>query len=974
MAILTSTAMALPNNSTVPNNGMGGTAATTSITATNPNEAKSASTRVNYKIVAITLISALSAAYILIDDYKQKNDQYWKIIEKQRLIIETLQKSLDQVTKENDILTKRNRKLELSIGNDTVPSLSKLDRLLQQPFSTGIASAALITTATTTPTVPPKSPFRANHHQITIHPLDVTSRLSKRPPVLELAMSNHTHFQRKDMSQAATTTSNKANKAQHKRNHSQSSNHDNLNISVLYKSKSEPSTPAYPRTPRYDSLYNSQLEHAATPTTPTTILRNLSNINVKTIASRKTNEKRFRFAVFQEDKDREIWKIEKSLSDMISLDLNLKSASPPGVALALKKLPDKSLFATNALVKVDERKMMAQDYLQHAIALRFIDNGILCEFLSSDRIQEASITLTSNIGTKEGYLAKKGKNFGGWKSRYFVLDHSGILKYYETKNGVLLRKIKLANSQIASQYQYESEQESNFRYAFFIIEPKSKSGSHCNHVFCADSGAERDEWINSLRFYTNQLNTTDKIINPSFDNDEFMNSDPLVVEPSSFTESNKPSRLKKSPSPDYVLNYFQQANSNRRRSSASKTSSPTFSADSSSIDTPILTTRSAKAMDEHLEEQATKSKHRNYPKAFWTKKIFGSHSDNPTSPHILNYGTSDYEETCGPNQVFGIPLKNVVAASRACAQHNLPAIVYRCIEFLEARGGLIEEGIYRLSGSSTKIKTLKKRFNELGDVLLLEDEEHHDVHAIVGLLKMWLREMPENILTEALLGDFLNSIRNVHSFEVCLNAPTYFCNGCVDLDEKQTKISHVGRLVSTLPLVNYTLLRSLCAHLICVIENANTNRMTLKNISIVFSATLGIPSSIFIILFQNFDYIFWTERCEKQCMIEDTIKIYKDKDVFAERRHQGIANPLIKHMPVDVSPDKCIDGNSERSGRNSILYKENTPKEFIMMEKQLDAALEHSQLEDENYYYCSDSEPEVAYFASRYNANSSKSN
>lgn len=46
-----------------------------------------------------------------------------------------------------------------------------------------------------------------------------------------------------------------------------------------------------------------------------------------------------------------------------------------------------------------------------------------------------------------------------------------------------------------------------------------------------------------------------------------------------------------------------------------------------------------------------------------------------------------------------------------------------------------------------------------GDVQLLEDDEFHDVHAIAGLLKMWLRELPENILTETLLGDFLNSIR-----------------------------------------------------------------------------------------------------------------------------------------------------------------------------------------------------------------------
>lgn len=48
-----------------------------------------------------------------------------------------------------------------------------------------------------------------------------------------------------------------------------------------------------------------------------------------------------------------------------------------------------------------------------------------------------------------------------------------------------------------------------------------------------------------------------------------------------------------------------------------------------------------------------------------------------------------------------------------------------------------------------------------GDAHLLEDEELHDVHAIAGLLKMWLRELPENILTEFFLGDFLKSIRKI---------------------------------------------------------------------------------------------------------------------------------------------------------------------------------------------------------------------
>jgi RalA-binding protein 1 len=41
----------------------------------------------------------------------------------------------------------------------------------------------------------------------------------------------------------------------------------------------------------------------------------------------------------------------------------------------------------------------------------------------------------------------------------------------------------------------------------------------------------------------------------------------------------------------------------------------------------------------------------------------------------------------------------------------LPAIVFRCIEYLEAKKAAEEEGIYRLSGSSAVIKALKDRFN-----------------------------------------------------------------------------------------------------------------------------------------------------------------------------------------------------------------------------------------------------------------------
>jgi hypothetical protein len=58
--------------------------------------------------------------------------------------------------------------------------------------------------------------------------------------------------------------------------------------------------------------------------------------------------------------------------------------------------------------------------------------------------------------------------------------------------------------------------------------------------------------------------------------------------------------------------------------------------------------------------------------------------------------------------VFGVSLETALSIAQIA---NLPAIIFRCIEYLEAKKAAEEEGIYRLSGSSAVIKALKDRFN-----------------------------------------------------------------------------------------------------------------------------------------------------------------------------------------------------------------------------------------------------------------------
>ncbi|CAG8659810.1 10838_t:CDS:1, partial [Paraglomus occultum] len=48
--------------------------------------------------------------------------------------------------------------------------------------------------------------------------------------------------------------------------------------------------------------------------------------------------------------------------------------------------------------------------------------------------------------------------------------------------------------------------------------------------------------------------------------------------------------------------------------------------------------------------------------------------------------------------VFGVPLDQAIAVARIKEGYELPAVVYRCIEFLDVHNAALEEGIYRLNG------------------------------------------------------------------------------------------------------------------------------------------------------------------------------------------------------------------------------------------------------------------------------------
>jgi len=58
----------------------------------------------------------------------------------------------------------------------------------------------------------------------------------------------------------------------------------------------------------------------------------------------------------------------------------------------------------------------------------------------------------------------------------------------------------------------------------------------------------------------------------------------------------------------------------------------------------------------------------------------------------LHYYLIDIDYTKDPSKnkkVFGVPLETAVKNSKIKDDYELPAIVYRCIEYLDAKGGKI---------------------------------------------------------------------------------------------------------------------------------------------------------------------------------------------------------------------------------------------------------------------------------------------
>ncbi|KIY52893.1 RhoGAP-domain-containing protein, partial [Fistulina hepatica ATCC 64428] len=695
------------------------------------------------------------------------------------------------------------------------------------------------------------------------------------------------------------------------------------------------------------------------------------------------------------------WKVEKMYSDVLTLDQRVRSSVGKSVNRKIASLPEGRLWKDHAPARVDQRKAVLQNYFQSLISLPVKKNDEVIAFFTSDILREAKQPVMQ-VGHKEGYLTKRGKNFGGWKTRYFVLQ-GPMLEYYDCRGGAHLGSIAITNAQIGRQSNPDRpvvpDEEKEYRHAFLIVEDrKGAGGNRPRHVLCAESDSERDSWVELLvRYVTGEYNdepvvygsgtsaslqaprpsvssehnlsnvTTPRRPPPrasSGDTPNISKGSAVPISQLAQDASNaklfsaprpaSPSKFPRSGSPSKLDDHKRMLQTSGPHPSSLPDSSPLSNAGASSPE-PVTNSQRANSEMGHYPD-LQEHKHRHSPERHRhrspeqqrqpRKLVHNSHpshespvdrvpspekgdrhgetpnktkisaplngakipagykfggkdmsSDGGTSTNdrrekaksrsFWNFGRSNAPAS-PPRAVFGVPLEESLDVTQIA---NLPAIVFRAIQYLESKQAELEEGIYRLSGSSAVIKSLKDRFNA-GDIDLLASDEYWDPHAIAGLLKTFLRELPSSILTRDLHLKFL---------------------AVMDFAGPQERIRELTRLIASLPLANYSLLRALTAHLILIVQNSSVNKMTIRNVGIVFSPTLGIPAGVFSLMLGEFNRVFAVD------VDDDTVSLTLD-DASGHRRRNSqqysdaAADELLGLAGRTLSTPAEEDGQSDADG------------------------------------------------------------
>lgn len=164
-----------------------------------------------------------------------------------------------------------------------------------------------------------------------------------------------------------------------------------------------------------------------------------------------------------------------------------------------------------------------------------------------------------------------------------------------------------------------------------------------------------------------------------------------------------------------------------------------------------------------------------------------------------------------PNQQFGISLQQL-KDKRSDNTQKIPQVVQETVAYLK-QNALSTEGIFRRSASTQVVREVQQKYN-IGTPV--DFQQYDDVHLTAVILKTFLRELPEPLLTF-----------NLYNYVVGFSSL-----------EPEKKVESTRDTLKTLPEENYEVLRFLIGFLVEVSARSQENKMTNTNLAVVFGPNL----------------------------------------------------------------------------------------------------------------------------------------
>ncbi|XP_072534662.1 rho GTPase-activating protein 10 isoform X2 [Salminus brasiliensis] len=256
--------------------------------------------------------------------------------------------------------------------------------------------------------------------------------------------------------------------------------------------------------------------------------------------------------------------------------------------------------------------------------------------------------------------------------------------------------------------------------------------------------------------------------------------------------------------------------------------------------------------------------------------------------------------------------------------------VRNSINAIETRG-INDQGLYRVVGVSSKVqKLLSLMIDEKSSDVDLAVCEEWDVKTITSALKLYLRSLPEPLMTYGLYKEFIVPAKS---------------------GSPEARVQAIHCLVHKLPEKNREVLSLVTKHLANVAAHSKQNLMTVANLGVVFGPTLMRPqeetvAAIMDLKFQNIVVEILIEQHEKifgdapstspSSAISPLAPTRQSKKQTRQSRPLAVYNPQVLDIHtvspssegVSLAPDEASLGSNESvSSQSSTASASETPPE-----------------------------------------------